>query len=78
MGTVEEKGNAGWAVLGFFIPLVGFILWLVWRESKPADSKMAGIGCLIGVVASVIITIVSFALFSCTASKMVSDARKFI
>ena len=45
----NDSGSFGWAVLGFFIPLVGLILWLVWKDSKPKSAKMAGIGALVGV-----------------------------
>ena len=31
----ESKGNFGWAVLGFLIPLVGLILWIVWKDERP-------------------------------------------
>lgn len=41
-------------VLGFFFPLVGFILWLVWKDEYPARSKSAGIGCLVSVCLSVV------------------------
>lgn len=49
----EDSGSAGWGVLGFFIPIVGFILWLVWKDDKPKCSKAAGIGCLVSVCLSV-------------------------
>ena len=45
----NDSGSFGWAVLGFFIPLVGLILWLVWKDTKPKSAKMAGIGALVGV-----------------------------
>lgn len=45
---VNDSGSIGWGVLGFFIPLVGLILFLVWRTSKPQSAKVAGIGALIG------------------------------
>ncbi len=45
---VTDSGSIGWAVLGFFIPLVGLILFLVWRTTKPNCAKMAGIGALVG------------------------------
>ena len=38
-----------WGLLGFFVPIVGLILFLVWREEKPEDSKAAGIGALVRV-----------------------------
>ncbi len=44
----NQKGNIGWGILGFFVPIVGLILYLVWKDSKPGDSKVAGMGALIG------------------------------
>lgn len=51
--SAKEGGTAGWGVLGFFFPLVGFILWLVWKDDHPARSRSAGIGCLVAVCLSV-------------------------
>lgn len=45
--AVNDSGSIGWAILGFCTPLVGFILFLVWKNSKPNCSKSAGIGALI-------------------------------
>ncbi|MEE1295276.1 MAG: hypothetical protein UHD09_00115 [Bifidobacterium sp.] len=44
----NDSGSFGWAVLGFLIPLVGLILFLVWHRTKPKCAKMAGIGALVG------------------------------
>lgn len=44
----QTKGSFGWAVLGFFIPIVGWILYFSWKNKKPGDAKMAGIGGLVG------------------------------
>lgn len=30
----EASSNFGWSVLGFFIPIVGLILYLVWKETN--------------------------------------------
>ena len=46
----EEGDTAGWAVLGFFFPLVGFILFLVWQNDKPKAAASAGKGALIGFI----------------------------
>lgn len=46
--AASDSGNIGWGVLGFFFPIVGLILFLVWRTSKPNCAKIAGIGALIG------------------------------
>lgn len=48
-----DTGSFGWAVLGFFFPLVGLILYLVWRTEKPVSAKQAGMGALVSVVATV-------------------------
>lgn len=57
-----DSGSFGWAVLGFFVPLVGLILWLVWMNEKPKSAKMAGIGALVSIIASVIFSIILVAV----------------
>ncbi len=52
---VNTKGNFGWAVLGFLIPIVGWILYFVWKNTKPGDAKMAGIGGICGFCFNLII-----------------------
>lgn len=62
--VVEDSGNIGWGVLGCCIPLVGFILWLVWKDTKPKTAKVAGIGALISVGITVLYYIFVFVLFA--------------
>ncbi|MFP4078831.1 MAG: zinc-ribbon domain-containing protein [Candidatus Izemoplasmataceae bacterium] len=50
----EEGDTAGWAVLGFFLPLVGLILFLVWQEDRPKAARSAGKGALIGVIVQIV------------------------
>jgi len=50
----KDTGGAGWGVLGALIPIVGLILWLVWKESRPNCSLAAGIGAIIGFVIEII------------------------
>lgn len=45
----NDTGSNGWACLGCCIPIVGLILWLVWKDTQPQNAKKAGIGALIGV-----------------------------
>ena len=49
-----EEGAIGWGFLGFFIPIAGLILFIVWRNDKPKSSKAAGIGALISVIIGVV------------------------
>lgn len=50
----KDNGSFGWAILGFFIPLVGLILFLVWRKETPKNANSAGIGALVGVVSTIV------------------------
>ena len=49
-GYPMDTGNWGWFVLSFFIPPLGFILWLAWTGVKPLCSARCGWGCLAGVL----------------------------
>lgn len=61
---VESSGSSfGWGVLGFFIPLVGLILFIVWNKDRKKDAKAAGIGALIGTICYILLYILLFALF---------------
>ena len=53
-----EKGNFGWAVLGFFFPLIGLILFLVWKDTKYGDAKKAGVGALVGFIVGIIMPVI--------------------
>lgn len=47
---VVDNGGIGWGVLGCCIPIVGLVLFLVWKDTKPKTAKAAGIGALVAVV----------------------------
>lgn len=51
----SDSSSAGWAVLGFFIPLVGLILYLVWKDELPLRAKSVGKGALVSVIVNVVI-----------------------
>ena len=55
-----DASNFGFAFLGFCFPIVGLILWLVWKDSTPLKAGSAGKGALAGVIASVIGYIIYF------------------
>lgn len=52
--TNDDKGGFLWGLLGCCIPVVGLVLFLVWRDNKPKTAKAAGIGAIVGVVVGVI------------------------
>ncbi len=56
--TSSDTGSAGWLVLGLFFPLIGLILYLVWKDTRPNDANQAGKGALIGLILSVVFSII--------------------
>jgi len=59
-GNPSDADNGGvlWGLLGCCIPIVGLILFLVWKDSKPKTAKAAGIGALVSVIVTVICYII--------------------
>ena len=72
----DLKKYIGWAILGFFFPIVGLILFIVWRETEKEKSKVTLMGTLIGVGIYFIITIFATILLLFIVPKM--DSRKVI
>lgn len=57
---VEDKGGFLWGLLGWCIPIVGLVLFLVWKDTKPKTAKAAGIGALVSVIIGIIYYVVVF------------------
>ena len=55
--NVQDSKSTGFAVLGFFFPLVGLILYLVWKDTMPLKAHSCGKGALIGVIVYVVFII---------------------
>lgn len=56
---VEDNGGFGWGLLGCCIPIVGLVLFLVWKDTKPKTAKAAGIGALVCVGCEVLIYLIA-------------------
>jgi len=65
--VAEDKGGFLWGLLGCCIPIVGLILFLVWKDSKPKTAKAAGIGALVSVVVAVVYYIIVFVVIGAGA-----------
>ena len=50
MGYVQDAPSGGMTALDFFFPIVGLILYLVWKDQTPLKAHSAGKGALIGVL----------------------------
>lgn len=55
----SDMPSTAFAVLCFFFPLLGLILWLVWKDTMPLKAKSCGKGAIIGVIVSVVLSVVS-------------------
>ena len=60
--NVQDNGGFLWGLLGFCIPVVGLILFLIWKDQKPKTAKAAGIGALVSVIIGVVSYILIIAL----------------
>lgn len=50
LSSQYDSGDPFIALLSFFIPVIGAILFFYWRKTKPRNSKMAAIGTLVFIV----------------------------
>ena len=64
-GGVNKTDNGGflWGVLGFFGPLVGLILYLLWKDERPRTAKAVGTGALVSAVLSVTLSVLCTSLY---------------
>lgn len=54
----DDNPNFGWSLLGFCFPIVGLILFLVWKDQKPLTAKSMIKAAIIGFVLFNIIPII--------------------
>lgn len=71
--NIVDNGGIGWAFLGFFFPVVGLILYLVWKDNKPKSAKFAGKGALISVIVGIIVYVLFMLLFGIIFIVMASN-----
>ena len=50
----KDRGGFLWGLLGCCIPIVGLVLFLVWRDEKPKTARAAGIGARVSVILSIL------------------------
>ena len=55
--TPVDIGGFKWGLLGFFVPVAGLVLYLVWKDFKPKTAKAAGIGALVSLIVGILIWI---------------------
>ena len=58
--TEKREYDVLWALVGFFVPLVGLILYLIWKDEKPKAAKAAGIGALVSTCGGIALGVLYF------------------
>jgi len=69
----NDAPSAGFAILGFFIPILGFILWLAWSNTSPKKSKSCGKGALWGIIVFLAAVIILFVMGISRCQSWISD-----
>ena len=59
---VQEGSGFWWGVLGFFFPVAGLVLFIVFKNKRPNRAKSAGIGALISVILEVLAVIAYYVI----------------
>jgi len=59
----NDAPSTAMALLGFFIPIAGLILYIVNMDTKPQMAKSAGKGALISVIVSAVLGVIYFVLY---------------
>lgn len=54
----DDKKSGGFAFLCFLIPVLGLILYLVWKDDYPLKAKSCAKGAIIGVIFGIVGSIV--------------------
>ncbi len=53
----NDGSNIWFAILGFFVPIVGLILYLVYEKERPKRARSAGKGALIGFITNILMSV---------------------
>ena len=54
----DDAPSTGFAVLGFFFPIIGLILYLVNKDTHPQKAKSAGKGALAGFITGIVFSVI--------------------
>lgn len=54
----DDHKSFGWALIGFLFPIIGLILYLVWRDDRPLRARSVGKGALMCVVIPIIVLVI--------------------
>lgn len=76
--NAADAPSTGFAFLGFFFPLVGLILYLVWKAEYPLKAKSCGKGALIGVIVEFVLGFVMGIIMALAGAALYAAAPIFL
>ena len=71
--VTDDHSSFGFAILGFFVPIVGLILFLIYERKKPKRAKSAGKGALIGFITKIVLSVILVTLYIVFVTSLFSN-----
>lgn len=65
----DDRPSFWFALLSFFIPIAGIILYIIWHKDYPRKAK----SCLKGLITSIILSILTFCCFAAAMAGIEED-----
>lgn len=75
--AANDSGSIGWALLGCCVPIVGLILFLIWKDTQPRNAKKAGLGALVSVILCVLFYVILFVFMGAVVSSDVLESMMY-
>lgn len=70
---VEQKASVGLAILSFFIPIAGLIIFLTKKNDRPKTAKVSGICALVSFILNIVIGVISGVIGGVAATKIAEN-----
>lgn len=70
---IEEKASVGFAILSFFIPLAGLIIFLTKKNDRPKTAKVSGICALVSFILNIVIGVIGGVIGGVAATKIAEN-----
>ena len=70
---IEEKASVGLAILSFFIPLAGLIIFLTKKNDRPKTAKVSGICALVSFILNIVIGVIGGVIVGVAATKIAEN-----
>lgn len=70
---IEEKASVGLAILSFFIPIAGLIIFLTKKNDRPKTAKVSGICALVSFILNIVIGVIGGVIGGVAATKIAEN-----